>query len=283
MIQRRDGGRRGISNLLVVCLALVGALRVDSAQWVSLPGPVWTRYATQVGDVKRVLLTDGSAVDLNTDSEMRARLSATERQIELTKGEAFFTVARDTNRPFSVRAGGATIDALGTQFSVRLHEDDQVDVLVTQGKVVIHRKQEISPATVASDSDETPDFLLAAASSGESISLHAASVSSKHAVPPSVLARKNAWADGWLWFSKDPLPEAVAQFNRYHHEQIVLVDPALRHLEVGGRFQANDMGSFIAALKHSFGIRETSAPVQGTGASFIYLTKRCRSAEQQCN
>src|ERR1700742_1470396 len=115
MIQRRDGGRQGGSNLLVICLALVAALRVDTAQWISLPGPIWIRYTTQVGDVKRVLLTDGSAIDLNTDSEMRALVSATERQIELTKGEALFTVARDTNRPFSVRAGGATIDAVGTQ------------------------------------------------------------------------------------------------------------------------------------------------------------------------
>jgi transmembrane sensor len=283
MIQRRDGGRQGGSNLLVICLALVGALRVDTAQWISLPGPVWTRYATQVGDVKRVLLTDGSAVDLNTDSEVKTLVSATQSQIALVKGEALFTLARDTSRPFSVRAGDTTIDAVGTQFSVRLREDDQIDVLVSQGKVVIHRKQEISPATVASDSHEAPDFLLASASSGESISLRGNSVSSKHTVPPSVLARKNAWTDGWLWFSKDPLPEAVAQFNRYHHEQIVLVDPALRHLEVGGRFQSNDMGSFVAALEHSFGIHETSAPVQGIGGSFIYLTKRCRSAEQQCN
>jgi hypothetical protein len=61
--------------------------------------------------------------------------------------------------------------------------------------------------------------------------------------------------DGWIWFSKDPLPEAVAEFNRYHREQLVLVDPALARLEIGGRFRSTDLDSFIATLEHSFDVR----------------------------
>jgi ferric-dicitrate binding protein FerR (iron transport regulator) len=44
---------------------------------------------------------------------------------------------RRTNWPFSVRAGGATIHAAGTKFSVRLRDDNEADVLVIEGRIAI--------------------------------------------------------------------------------------------------------------------------------------------------
>jgi ferric-dicitrate binding protein FerR (iron transport regulator) len=102
-------------------------------------------------------------------------------------------------------------------------------------------------------------------------------------LPPAILKRRTAWTDGWIWFFKEPLPEAVAEFNRYHRERLVLVDPALARLEIGGRFRSTDLDSFIASLEHAFHVRATSPPVRGTGATTIYLTGSCGRAQQQCN
>ena len=87
--------------------------------------------------MQRVILQDGSQVDLNTGSEIKVRFTGRQREIVLTHGEALFTVAHRPDWPFSVKAGGATIRAVGTKFSVRLREDDETEVLVIEGHIAI--------------------------------------------------------------------------------------------------------------------------------------------------
>jgi transmembrane sensor len=280
-VRRRYPGWKARKQFWLTALTILSLLRVSSVQWPSSPDPVWTPYATEVGGIERVVLPDGTSVELNTGSEIQTRVTAARREVVLTRGEAFFTVAHNAAQPFSVKAGGATVHAVGTRFSVRLRDDDEVDVLVTEGQVIIDGARRNSHAEFAG-LQVSPGMRLVA-SSGESISLSAHAAPSRQKVSAVALKRKTAWIDGWLWFLKDPLPQAVEQFNRYHHEQIVLVDPALARLEVGGRFRSDDLGSFIAALEQSFNVRATPCPVSGTNASFIYLTERCDRAKQQCN
>jgi transmembrane sensor len=279
-------GRRGIRRLEVLILAVIAILRVDSDQWVPHPHPVWTLHATNVGGIQRVILQDGSQVDLNTGSEIKVRFTGGQREVVLTHGEALFTVVHHPGWPFSVRAGGATIRAVGTKFSVRLREDSETEVLVIEGRIAIdggggaavthlQRSQGIRRPGVS-------PFVLTV-SAGESIGINSTTVLSRAKLSPAALKRRTAWTDGWIWFSKDPLPEAVAEFNRYHREQLVLVDPALAGLEIGGRFRSTDLDSFIATLEHSFDVRAVSSAVRGTGAGTIYLTGSCWRAQQQCN
>src|SRR5689334_23052977 len=93
-------------------------------------------YETPVGGTASVPMRDGSSITLNTDSAVRIALSATQRQVRLDHGEAFFEVAKDPNRPFVVDAGDKRVVAVGTKFSVR-RIDNEVRVLVTEGKVRI--------------------------------------------------------------------------------------------------------------------------------------------------
>ena len=103
-------------------------------------GVYWTfapkgeRYDTPVGGLASVPMGDGSHVTLNTDSEIRIALTDTERRVELGRGEAYFEVSKDPNRPFVVRAGNKRVIAVGTKFSVR-REGDDIEIVVTEGKV----------------------------------------------------------------------------------------------------------------------------------------------------
>lgn len=280
-IWRKCLGRRETKRLEILILAIISIVRVDSGQWAPRPDPVWTLYATNVGGMQSVVLQDGTRVDLNTGSEIKARFTGRQREIVLTHGEALFTVVHRTNWPFSVRAGGATIHAVGTKFSVRLREDDETDVLVIEGRIAIEGRGGAAAATVPSSQGITPFALIVSA--GESIALNSTTVLARTTLSPTTLKRRTAWTDGWIWFFKDPLPEAVAELNRYHREQLVLVDPALASLEIGGRFRSTDLDSFVATLEHSFDVRVMSTPVRGTGAATIYLTGTCVRAQQQCN
>jgi ferric-dicitrate binding protein FerR (iron transport regulator) len=104
-------------------------------------------------------------------------------------------------------------------------------------------------------------------SASELLSLRPNAPYLRQKLSPAALERKTAWTDGWIWFAKVPLPEAVGEFNRYHDQQLVLVDPRLARLEVGGRFRSTDLDSFIATLEHSFDVQATSPAVRGTGSA----------------
>jgi transmembrane sensor len=165
-----------------------------------------------------------------------------------------------------------------------LRDDEETEVLVIEGRIAIEGGRGATVAHVQRSQaiprpGATPFVLTVSA--GESIGINSTTVISRAKLSPAALKRRTAWMDGWIWFSKDPLPEAVAEFNRYHREQLVLVDPALARLEIGGRFRTTDLDSFIATLEHSFAVRTVSSAVRGTGAT-VYLTS-CRRARQQCN
>jgi transmembrane sensor len=281
MNRQKGLGRREIRRLGILILAVAATVRVDSAQWVPHRSPVWTPYATNVGGIERFVLQDGSRVDLNTGSAIKVRFTSGQREIVLTHGEALFAVVHRTNWPFSVRAGGATIHAVGTKFSVRLRDDAEADVLVIEGRIAVEGSRVAAAPDVSRPRAATPFALIVSA--GESIAVNSTTVLARAALSPTTLKRRTAWTDGWIWFFKDPLPEAVAEFNRYHREHLVLVDPALASLEIGGRFRSTDLDSFIATLEHSFDIRALSPVVRGTGAATIYLTGTCLRAQQQCN
>jgi len=74
------------------------------------------------------------------------------------------------------------------------------------------------------------------------------------------------WRGSWrgtrgrLWFDRVTLAEAVAEFNRYNHRQLVIEDPAIAGLHISGTFDATDTDSFVEALKN---VWHTRAPTAG--------------------
>ena len=199
----------------------------------------WQHYETRIGGFSRIVIEDGSVVDLNTNSEIQVRLSGTKREVRLLRGEGRFQVAHDSARPFTVSAAGAAVRAVGTAFSVRLRESSQVDVLVSEGKVAI------AAARVA----RAPPL-----SAGEAAIVLPDRVSVSR-VEPQQLDSRLAWTTGRLEFRGETLGEAVAEFNRYNRRQLRLADSSLAALRVGGTFNATDPESFAAALTSAFNLQ----------------------------
>ena len=81
-----------------------------------LSGPRTQTYATPVGGHKSIELADGSRIELNTDTVLRARVDAQRRFVELVQGEALFHVKHDAAHPFTVIAAQHRITDLGTSF-----------------------------------------------------------------------------------------------------------------------------------------------------------------------
>jgi len=235
--------------LLAVAAALL-VVAVGAVTWIFVSRSGWQVYETEFGGFQRVALADGSTAMLNTNSRIRARMSSGRRESVLDRGEALFTVAHDTRRPFDVTAGDTVVRAVGTAFSVRLRDQEQVDVIVTEGRVAI------DPPDDSLDSKLPQPVALPTMSTlaaGETVSIKAHRLKVRKIVDEDV-TRRLAWTQGRIWFDRVTLAEAIAEFNRYNRRQLVIDDPAIAELHIGGAFAATDLDSFVAALQ-TFGIR----------------------------
>jgi transmembrane sensor len=217
----------------------------------------WKNFETGVGAREKEELADGSTVDLNTNTDLNVRISSGRRDIMLVRGEALFHVAHDSNRPFYVTAGDTVIRAIGTEFSVRLRGQQQVEVLVAEGRVAVG-----APGTEANF--ENPSLLATAPkiSGGEAASVGRNGVSIWR-VPVTDITRKLAWTSGFVAFQGETLADAVQEFNRYNERQIRIADPAILNIKVGGNFRTTEVDSFTAALQHSFGFQVQVADNNG--------------------
>jgi transmembrane sensor len=92
---------------------------------------------TPRGGQHEIVLADGSKVWLNASSSLRfpVAFSKTERTVELS-GEAYFEVAKDPSKPFSVNANGTTVAVFGTHFNINAYSDNSfVTATLLEGSV----------------------------------------------------------------------------------------------------------------------------------------------------
>ena len=88
--------------------------------------------------VKADTLSDGSIITLNKHSLLRypERFRGKQRQVWLTKGEAFFSIARDKTKPFFIHTGLTVIKVVGTSFNVK-NKNGEIEVIVETGIVQV--------------------------------------------------------------------------------------------------------------------------------------------------
>ena len=228
------------------------------------PGPVAPEpvyLVTPVGETRDVALEDGSTVKINTDSRMEVAFAKGRRSVYLEKGEAFFNVAHDAGRPFTVYAGDRSITAVGTAFSVRW-TDDELVVTVSEGKVAYGEAvARAAPAAEAGAARIGPASALPAPSPrtmlGPGHRLEVSALDRAELVerlPETVLSRELAWRSGFLDFQDVPLSEVVKEMQRYTPQEIVIADAELADLRFGGVFRIGQTDAFFEALEMSFGV-----------------------------
>jgi transmembrane sensor len=216
---------------LRACAVAIGLVVVAVAALVIFSRASAQSYSTAVGESRKVVLQDGSTVHLNTDSRVRMTFARDRREAQVTRGEARFDVQYDERRPFDVIAPCGSVRALSTQFSVYVRPNGTCDLIVEAGRV---------RATGASAEEQ-----LVAAHQMAFISGHIG----LRELTATELHRRVAWMQGLLMFENTRLADAVAQFNRYNRTQLVVGDPSLEDLAIGGRFIATRARTFAAALQ----------------------------------
>lgn len=213
---------------------------IGLAGWWQFGGIERAGYATALGETQRFELADGSIILLSSDSRVDVVYSRRQRSLRLAQGEAFFEVAPNPERPFAVEADSRRVVAVGTRFSVR-REDAGLRVAVTEGRVRLED---------GGQRDVAPTLLIAgmvAMAGRDGVRLRQQSADEMED-----LLR---WREGLLVFRSTPLAEAVAEFNRYNAHKLVVDDPSIAAIPVGGSFRWANADAFVRVLEQGFGLR----------------------------
>ncbi|HVO45444.1 MAG TPA: FecR domain-containing protein [Steroidobacteraceae bacterium] len=112
------------------------ALTAGIANWWLVASTQGHEYTTAIGEQRALALDDGSVVTMNVGSSIAVNFSGGTRHVTLKRGEAFFKVAHDVNRPFIVATRGASVRAVGTAFDVN-QDDAGTVVSVLEGRVQV--------------------------------------------------------------------------------------------------------------------------------------------------
>jgi transmembrane sensor len=213
-------------------LVIVGALGVAAVQFF-VPHPNDRTYSTGIGGRESIAFADGSRIELNTDTVLRARMTTAQRTIWLDKGEAYFEVKHDPKHPFVVFAGGRRITDLGTNFLIR-RDTGTMEVALLQGRLRL--------GTAGSSRLLMPGDVAVATAESMVVTKKTA----------HELTDELGWRNGVLVFDNAPLVEVASELNRYNRQKLVIADAATGQLAVVGTFRTNDVQGFTDIVRAVF-------------------------------
>ena len=161
--------------------------------------------STPRGGQYQVVLPDGSRVWLNAASSLRFPTAFTGRDRPvILKGEAYFEIAKDKNKPFLVEANGMMVKVLGTHFNVMAYDDENaMKTSLLEGKVDVSfatRQVSLSPSEQANFEKKE----------------HVFSVEKDADMDKAV-----AWKNGLFDFEEDDIQTVMRQLARWYNINIV--------------------------------------------------------------
>jgi transmembrane sensor len=237
------------ASLLLLLGAAFFSVQRLRAPTVSPPG-------AEVAQVRHTQLPDNSSVDLAANSSVAVEYTPAQRTLDLQKGEAFFSVAPNHDRPFIVKATGLRVRAVGTKFNVR-EADDRVIVTVAEGTVDVY----------AADSNEQRSDGSAAAAPAAAGSLRLTAGNEvtwvvgtdKRVVRATDPERALAWRYGRLEYIDEPLSAVVADVNRYSSRKLIISDPAVARMTYTGTVLIGSIDEWLRAMPGEFPIKVIAA------------------------
>jgi transmembrane sensor len=228
-----------------VLLAVAGA---GAAWWLQVSDPSTVAYAAPRDRHRTIRLADGSALVLGQDSLAVVKFTRHLRSLTIERGEAYFEVRHEPDRPFEVQAAAVRVTAVGTAFNVA-RTSDRVTITVTEGTVDV---VQLSRPSAAENSPPRPAPLQhRRLKSGERLDLSDAVAQSGQ----TETGAEPAWTNGQLQFVDAPLSEVVRTVGRYARRPVTIDDPRVADLTYSGTVFRDRVDEWTAALPAIFPIR----------------------------
>lgn len=241
-------------SVLSAAAAILLVAIVAVALWRNVPADapeleVFTaNLETETGERETASLPEGSRIELNTASRVSVRLDAQTRRVELQDGEAYFDVASEPARAFTVDAGLAEVIVLGTRFAID-RRDERVTLTVIEGSVRVRGAGGSAVLTAGRSAEVDADGRI-----------DLADLSQRD------LDRATAWRRGRIYFEDVPLSQVAEEFNRYNRAKL-FVHEDVADIHIGGNFRTDNVEGFVALLSDGLGLTVER------GNNVLYVTR----------
>ena len=226
--------RRSPSKALARRAFLGGAIAAATAGYLVVRPPLglWPSleelsadYRTAKGEHRKIALTSGVSLELNTQTSVALREVQNETRIELISGEASVTATPSSSKPFVMLAANGCITAVEADFNARCL-DGVVSVTCLNGAVA---DDAVAMRGIAHDVVQGGKEVRLRKS--EQLSYSPAGFEASVPIDP---VQVTAWQAGLLIFRDQPLSEVVDEVNRYRSGKIIITNDDLKRRIVNG-------------------------------------------------
>jgi len=207
-----------------------------------------------------ILLSDGSSIWLNADSELKypEAFSPDTREIYLS-GEAYFDIVKDSTRPFIIHLEHTQIKVLGTSFNVKAYqEEEMVETTVVSGKVAFIRKGSLI-------SNDQKDTLLLTQNYKGLYSKNTGAITKTEADP----YQDTAWKDGKLIFKSAQLAAVGKVLERTFGKKVTFSNHEIEKCRLTATFQDNSLEEIMILIAktndYAYEITEEKLTISGEG------------------
>lgn len=191
-------------------------------------------YQTVVAEKRMLELSDGSEIFLSPKTQIEVTFTDKQRHIKLLKGEAFFDVAKNPQRPFIVDSRYTQVKVLGTMFNVNSNSYG-VTVAVEEGKV------QVSGLGIPGRLDAEEKL-----TGGQQVSISEKGLSQVELIEPE---NAGAWRQEVRIYQARPLAQVLEDLGRYHSAELVVMDEALSLLPITAVFPTQNVEKMLTALE----------------------------------
>ena len=203
---------------------------VTYASGVESESVVYNKLEIPRGGEFCLTLSDGTRVWLNSETSIQypVAFGAKERRV-FVQGEAYFEVAKDAKKPFTVQFMSSSVTVLGTSFNIRAYpEEKRSQTTLAEGSVRIY-----SPGS---------SMLLKPGEQAEVSALSGEMVKQEVEV-------KNftSWKDGRFVFEQQPLEDIMRTLERWYDIRVIFKDEGAKRISLSGNMKR--YGDFSQVMK----------------------------------
>jgi transmembrane sensor len=234
----RIAGRRNILKFAGLAASVAIGL-VAGGIYLENRGIFGESHSTSTGETSTVKFSEGSVAYLNTRTRIRWLGSGNDRRVELIAGEALFDVVHDETRPFSVLMDGSEIRVLGTRFNVYRKNSGDVVVTVLEGTVEVRG---------FAQGPSQPEWVRRVKANQQIEYRPIGLVADPH---PTDALRAVTWRSGVLQLPEEgaTITSVLDELTRYTDKRILIRDPQIAGIKVGGAFNTRDVKSALQKLQ----------------------------------
>ncbi|WIO75069.1 FecR domain-containing protein [Porticoccaceae bacterium LTM1] len=217
-----------------------------------------SRYVSRVGEQKLIELEDGSSVMMNTGTEIIVEMTDQHRAVILNRGEAYFSIAGDPERPFNVSVGDRSVTVLGTEFNVKKQNNGFI-LAVNEGLVAVHAEYEPVNAQseqISLDVDDGARMLDLQQRRFGAGMVAEFNVDERMTTvyKPESIKKFVGWKSGVIRFEGVPMSEVVMELNRYSGKKILIKDQSVFNIIIFASVNVNNISEAINMLDVAYPI-----------------------------